>query len=329
MQKQKQILTKHYVPEHLRPVQTRRVIRRTRPSSYVVAAHEPVTVPAVEQHRQSHKARLHWPLVRIASLVLIVGLVFGYISAAQHAAAEIASQKAQAAAVAAEHESTFGSKVQPLLNGSKLTTDVAVALPDRPVKNFGSDGSFDGASTGKLLTAADYLHKVDTHKASLTQMIDGSTAQALLQKMLVDSDDSAWEQLNNYLGHDDLSRYAASVGFKDYHADTNTFPAGSVAGLLQSIYGGHALSSGSRSMLLGYMESANHREFMVQGIPADVRVYHKIGMDGDNIHDAMIIEKDGHWAVVVMFTDGHGTYDWGDRALLMQQVAAAAASTLL
>jgi beta-lactamase class A len=271
--------------------------------------------------------------LRIVAVAILLAAFSGHSLWSKHVSAEmVASKQADAAAaVAAEKKSAiFAHQVDELIAANPADdVSVAVATSDGEVQSFGQTSTFDGASTAKLLTAADYLHHVDQGSATLKQRIDGRPAQDWLKTMLVDSDDTAWAELNDYLGHSDLTRYAESLGFSDYNADDNTFSAGDMASLLQKLYDGKLLNDSHQSLVLGYLKQANYRQYIVAAVQRDETVYHKIGIDEDVVNDAAIIANKQHYFTLVIFTNGHGTYNWDVRAQLMQSITKAAQTAFL
>jgi beta-lactamase class A len=251
----------------------------------------------------------------------------------KHASAEAAAAhqaQIKAAAVASQRAEVFANQVTALVAANPTVTfSVATSSPAQGLKHYGDNTVFDGASTAKLLTAADYLQHVQAGEATLSQSIDGTSAEHWLQAMIVNSDDTAWAELNGYLSHDDLEHYANSIGFTDYDPTVNTFTSSDVALLLQKLYNGTLLNSANRSLLLGYLKQANYRDYIVAGVPANDTVYHKVGIDEDSVNDGAIISHGQQYVVLVIFTDGHGTYDWGTRASLMQAITKDATTAYL
>lgn len=266
--------------------------------------------------------RIKLRMILVALLLLAIG---SHGLWTKHAAAEtVAAQQAHQAAVAEAKQktATFASQMNALITmNPQDTLSIATATDADGVRTYGSNDAFDGASTGKLLTAIDYLHHVEQGTASLNQKIDGQSAQYLLKIMIINSDDTAWETLNNYLSHEDLSDYAGNIGFNNYDPWTNSFTASDVAMLLQQLYDGKLVNASHRSLLLSYLARANYRGYVVAAVPSNDTVYHKIGIDEDTVNDATIIKSDDHYVVLVIFTDGHGTYNWNARAQLMQMIA--------
>lgn len=257
-------------------------------------------------------------------VVLVLIMLGGHVLWSKHVSAEnLAAHQAQteAAADAKRKASIFSNQVSALLAANPADTiGVATFSSSDGLQTYGITTPFDGASDGKLLTAADYLHHVEQGKASLQQDIDGQTASYWLKIMLVNSDDTAWAELNGYLTHDDLAAYASSIGFANYDPTINTFMPSDAARLLQQLYTGQLLNSADRSLMLGYLAEANYRQYIVPAVPSSDKVYHKIGLDGDEVNDAAIITSGQKYLVLVIFTNGNGSYNWDARAQLMQDI---------
>jgi beta-lactamase class A len=273
-----------------------------------------------KKHRPNRRPN---PAVWLIVLVLI--FLGGHVLWSKHVSAEkLATRQAQieAAADAKRKASIFAGQVNALLAANPADTiGVATYSASDGSQVYGTTAPFDGASDGKLLTAADYLHHVEQGTATLQQNIDGQTAEYWLKLMLVNSDDTAWAELNGYLTHDDLAAYASSIGFTNYDPNVNTFMASDVARLLDKLYTGQLLNNADRSLMLGYLEQANYRQYIVPAVPKGDTVYHKIGLDVDEVNDAAIITSDQKYIVLVIFTNGNGTYNWPARAQLMQAIA--------
>lgn len=280
--------------------------------------------------QQPAPKRRHTKLWFVIAAVIMIG---GYSSWSKHVSAEtLAAHQAQvqAAAEAKQKADRFEAQIQSLIAANPTDSlSVAVTSDSQPLKTIGSTDTFDGASTAKLLTAADYLHHVEQGTASLQRRIDGQTAQHWLQIMLVNSDDTAWAELNGYLTHDDLANYADSIGFTKYDPDTNNFTARDVASLLQQLYAGKLLNPVHRSQMLNYLSRANYRQFIVAAVPAGDSVYHKVGWDGDTINDGAVMTNGQKYVVLVIFSDGNGSYDTANRAQLMHVVTTDAATAYL
>jgi beta-lactamase class A len=216
-----------------------------------------------------------------------------------------------------------------LANTNQVTTTVGIYSSSKDQISLGADQTYDAASIGKLITAAAYLHGVDTKSQELSQQLDGEPASFWLNQMITNSDDQAWNVLNTYLTHSLLTKYAVSVGLSSYYADSNRISAKDIAIMLNRLQNGTLLSKLSSQRLISYMTDANYRQYILPAVPKDDKVYHKVGFDNDTVNDAAVMYRGGTWVVLVIFTDGNGTYHLEDRAKLIQDITQVVVRTYL
>jgi beta-lactamase class A len=259
---------------------------------------------------------------RLSSLLLVVVVVVaGCLAANEYLSSPArakASQAGHAAAAAAKkpppiNQAALAAQVNQDINASNLETGVSIIdLTNNRRYDYGlGDTEYIAASTTKLLSASLFLHDVEQGQASLNQPLGGTTAQAEMQKMIVVSDDTAWEDFNNLLGHPALLAYAHSLGMNSYDPDNNLITSDDLALLLSSLYQDKLLDSQHTNLLLSYMQQADYTQYIGGVIPKGVKFYHKIGFLDDRVMDAAIIDNGKHPYVLVIFTkDPSGTsYD--------------------
>jgi beta-lactamase class A len=218
------------------------------------------------------------------------------------------------------------SKKLPEINQAALTAQINQTIASSPGLEIGvsiidltnnarydyglGDTEYIAASTTKLLSASLFLHDVEAGQASLSQPLGSSTAQAEMQRMIVISDDTAWEDFNNLLGQPALLQYAHSLGMNSYDPDNNKITSDDLALLLARLYQGKLLNRQHTSLLLGYMGNADYTQYIGAVIPSGVKFYHKIGFLDDRVMDAAIIDNGKHPYVLVIFTkDPSDSYD--------------------
>ena len=226
---------------------------------------------------------------------------------------------------------SMNNAIQAVINDN-TNIDMSVSLIDLgngQSAHFGDSSPFTAASVEKVLTAAYFLHQVENGQESLNESIGGNSAQYELQQMIVVSDDTAWEALNNELGYNNLANYAASIGWNDYGATANTLSTNDMALLLAKLWGGTLLNKSDTGLLLKFMKAANYRDYMVPAVPAGDTIYHKVGLYDDDVNEATVITNGHQSFAIVIFTDGNGTYDWTTRAKLMQDITRAAIKVYL
>jgi beta-lactamase class A len=222
----------------------------------------------------------------------------------------------------------MSSAINSVINqNSKI--DMSVSLIDltnnvNQTEHYGDSSTFTAASTTKVITAADFLNEVEQGQQTLSETVNGETAEYEIQQMIVVSDDNAWAALNNTLGYSQLQSYANSIGATSFQPTPNTVTSSDMALVLQKLWEGQLLNSIDTQLLLGYMKQANYREYIVPAIPSSDTIYHKIGLYEDNVHDEAIITDGSDAFAVAIFTNGNGAYNWPARAQMMQQITVSA-----
>ena len=214
--------------------------------------------------------------------------------------------------LSAVQSSAMASQINQVIQ-SYPGMDIGVAIQDLnsgKSYHYGVSEPFLAASVSKLLTATLFLHQVEQGQQTLSEPVGGYTAQYELQQMIEQSDNDAWQNLNDLLSHDTLQNYADSIGFTNYDPDQNTLTVDDISMLLGKIYSGALLNQSHSQLILNYMKDANYDSFIPASVPAGVKVYHKAGWLDDRFHDAAIIDNSKHPYVLVIFTkDTTGTYD--------------------
>jgi beta-lactamase class A len=294
--------------------------------------------------KKPHRFRRVAGLVMVVA-VLILGIheVLGHHTIEAYSKSVIGQVKSE---VVDKHTTSTTTSVATAASLASLTTKIngiiaqnsqidfsvsTVDLSNNQLQHYGDSAAFTAASVTKLITAADFLSNVQAGKQSLTETINGSSAEYELQQMIVVSDDNAWAALNNQLGYANLESYATSIGLTNYQQNdnVNTIPSNDIAILLQKLYEGQLLNTTNTDMLLSWMKQANYREYIVPAVPGSDTIYHKIGLYEDFVNDAAIITNGKQTIVLVIFTNGNGTYNWTNRATIMQQLTTAVLQTYL
>ncbi len=219
-------------------------------------------------------------------------------------------------------ENALRSAVQTILNANgRLSLSVSIVdLQTSKAYHFGEDDTYTAASIAKLLTASLYLQQVETGKVTLDQKIGGTAARTQLEKLIVDSDNVAWHVLNDTLTHPALQEYARSIGINSYNAEGNIIASGDIALLLSKLAGGKLLNNANTKLLLGYLQRASMRAYIVSGVPEGATVYHKTGYLSDRFHDGAIIQKGDRSFVLVIFSKTVGSYDFSKGASVFKSL---------
>lgn len=185
---------------------------------------------------------------------------------------------------------------------------------------WGEDASYASASVGKLVSAAAYLHKVETGKASLEEDVDGNTARTHLQRMIIESDNEAWHAINQRIGTEELAAYGTSIGLSSYKPIDNILTGADIASLLEQLARYTLLNNKHTDFLLSLMKEADMRNFIVAGTPNGSEAYHKVGYLRDRLHDVAIIKKGSRSFVLAILTKDSGAYDFLRGRDLFQEI---------
>jgi beta-lactamase class A len=223
-------------------------------------------------------------------------------------------------------------EIQTVINKYSNTLDISVSVTDLQTGkayHYGDTAGFTAASVGKLVTAATFLHEVDNDAASLSQSVGGTTAQEELRLMLVESDNTAWHNMEMAVTLSAQQAYAESIGLASYDAESNTVSSDDIAKLLTKLAQGTLFADQYTQIMLGYMQQANYRGYIVAAVPDDVTVYHKVGLLEDRVHDAAIIKKDDRSYVLVVFSKTAGAYDFSKASPLFGSITNATLKAFL
>ena len=165
--------------------------------------------------------------------------------------------------------------------------------------------NYEAASTSKLIAVFDYIHQVELGKTTLARTIQGDTAQDIIQRMIINSDNDAWTKLNTYLTMKQEQSYANSLGLTGTVLQVNNiqFTTGNMAKLLQLLYQGKLMNSQNQALVYGYMAHTTMNKLIPAALPADATIYHKYGQIDGVLHDAAIVQYQGHNFVLVVYTN--------------------------
>lgn len=201
-----------------------------------------------------------------------------------------------------------------------------INLQSNEIDNFGSNSVMLGASTTKIITAADYLHLVELGEASIDQTFNGESATDAIQDMVqetdIDESDDAWNSIISYLSFDQITAYGQSIGLKNFDAQPNSLPASDEAMFLQKLYDGKLLNANDTNLLYSDMQHTGDEDLIPAALPAGTTVYEKFGYYEGYLHDAAIVKYDNHAFVLVIYTNNSsGTLDdSASRELLFHQL---------
>lgn len=256
--------------------------------------------------------------IRIVSLlgvcVLIVVGVYGYYHfSINHSVGDIRTAVHKKTTLAKPHESvaTLQSQLTSIYSGYPNVTESVclIDLSTNKVYNLGSNGSMIGASTTKVITAADYLNQVQEGNATLSQSLDGTddSAEGLMDTMIEESSvvasDDAWQDFINYLTPSQITSYAQSIGLNAFNEDTNMISAQDEAIIFQKLFEGKLLNKTNTNLLLYYLQNGGGQDLIPAGLPTGALIYHKYGYLYGYLNDAAVVTYKGQSFVLSIYTN--------------------------
>ena len=199
----------------------------------------------------------------------------------------------------------------------------ALDLSNGAIVSINGDRPFPMASTVKLAIAAAYLAQVDHGRRSLSDRIGSTTADALMARMLIHSDNGATDQLlRNLGGPATVQTWMAFNGLSGIRIDRtiaqllrdrrdlsdirDSSTPHSMLALLRTVDSGKVLKPASRSYLLSLMARCMTGRNRIRALlPASTRVEHKTGtLDGLSDDVGFITLPDGRRIAVAIFARG-------------------------
>lgn len=158
---------------------------------------------------------------------------------------------------------------------------------------------FHGASVSKLATAVTVLNKIERKEESFSKVVDGSTVDTLLTRMVNRSDNDAWASLNQLVGVDAIQQYGKIIGMDNINVYENQLSPLDVYILLKSLYFNEVLNPEDKVKLFNLMQNTQDESRIPAPIPINIPVAHKSGNYNDVYHDAGIVMYKRPYIIVV------------------------------
>lgn len=229
-----------------------------------------------------------------------------------------------AEAASSPNLTSLEQQLRSVLSGA--TSDVGVAALDLTTGetvSINGDIAFPMASTVKVAVAATYLSQVDHGRRSLDDRIAGQSAQSLIERMMINSDNQATDILMRDLGGprgiDDWVRFHGLSNLRvdrtiarlladkrDLWDRRDSSTPMAMVELLKSIDKGSVLRPESRSYLLDVMSRCRTGKNRIRAyLPWGTRVEHKTGtLNGYTSDVGYITLQNGHRVAVALFARG-------------------------
>ena len=151
------------------------------------------------------------------------------------------------------------------------------------------------ASLIKLPITSFVYKKYEEGEIDLDEKIPGSTLtyQDAVEAMAKRSDNSSQILLVKTLGSEVVESYIDEIGMEATSLADNETTAKDIGLFFEKLWKGEIVSEQSRDEILEYLTDTIYEEWLVAGIPDDVRVAHKYGREVHVVNDAGIIFASG------------------------------------
>lgn len=194
-------------------------------------------------------------------------------------------------------------------NFSNIDTAISVqSISDSSSSNINGYVSLEAASVNKVPVAIYAFNKIDNNELSLNSDIYGQQLGDLLEAMLVDSNNSAWETLISYFGLQNIKKYMESLNVETFYSqDKNYISAQDSATILKAAYSG-ALSKESLQYLNKLMSNSYTGPITLPEEYANTA--NKAGWLEDRYHIIGILEQNGKTVSFAIFSQAKDGYDY-------------------
>ncbi|MCL5091106.1 MAG: class A beta-lactamase-related serine hydrolase, partial [Patescibacteria group bacterium] len=126
------------------------------------------------------------------------------------------------------------------------------------------------------------------------------TYRRMAELMGQQSDNTAFNIISQTLGGEKIQKVIDNLGMRETSFAENETSAGDIGLLLEKIYRGQVLNQESREEILSFLTKTIWEDRIPAGVPADIRVAHKIGTEVGVISDAGIIYGEKPFVLVIM-----------------------------
>lgn len=271
---------------------------------------------------------LAWIRLVSASLLLIAGSLIIFKLFQGKPIAEADAQSVNTSQVAAAKttipnidEASLSAGITNILASYK-GVDSAVSIIDLrsgKIYDYGDQAPYYAASVSKLLSASDFLKHVEKGDYSLSTKVAGQGAGSQLEKLIVNSDNTAWKGFIDLLGHADLEQFAKTNNV-NFNADLNTLSAHDTSIFIQRLYQNKILNQEHTKLLLSYMNRASTDQYLEANAPDGASVFQKAGWLDDRLHVAGVVTNGSNGYAVAIYSKVNGSYDFAVGSQFIEQI---------
>jgi len=126
------------------------------------------------------------------------------------------------------------------------------------------------------------------------------TYRELAQLMCRDSDNTAFNVVVKKLGEEKIQKTIKSLGMENTSFEKNQTTPYDIGLFFRKLYTGYVVSRKSRDEIIDFLTNTSFEDRIPAGVPAGIKVAHKIGTETGSFSDAGIIFSSKPFILVVM-----------------------------
>lgn len=126
------------------------------------------------------------------------------------------------------------------------------------------------------------------------------TYRKLIEYMGKNSDRTAYKVMKDVIGETILKNYVSEIGMKDTNIDTGETTPDDMGLIFRKLWGGDLINESNRDELFNYLTDTIYEKWISAGVPNNVSVAHKFGIDSGVMADGGIIEVKKPYILIIM-----------------------------
>src|SRR3989344_2929562 len=176
-----------------------------------------------------------------------------------------------------------------------------VRLPERTEYGISGTEVFQAASLIKMPVLMALYREAEAGNIDLDEEVDGGVTYREMAKVMGKrSDNAAFNKVREKLGDRLVQETIFALGMTATSLSENETTPKDMALLFNNLWGSHYLTKASSDEILEYLTDTIYEEHLAAGVPEDVRVAHKYGLEIHVVNDGGIVYAARPYIVVIM-----------------------------
>jgi beta-lactamase class A len=126
------------------------------------------------------------------------------------------------------------------------------------------------------------------------------TYRNLIRLMGKQSDNTAFNICRKLIGDKEIDSAALKIGMDVTNVENNETSPSDVGVFFEELWNGNIMNKENKDELLGFLTDTSFENWIPEGVPGDVRVAHKVGIETHVINDAGIVYAKSPYVVVIL-----------------------------